>query len=129
MTNPFAGRGGPEDAWYDENAGPIVRLYAMTSGRAGDEGDEFTVGALISRTGDHAGGTELSAEKSAILRLCAHPVSVAEIAAHLALPLGTVKALLADLRGAGLVQLPSPPAEGHSSEHLMRRLHDGLRAL
>ena len=26
-------RGGPDDAWYDDAAGPIVRLYAMTGGR------------------------------------------------------------------------------------------------
>lgn len=130
MTNPSArARRGPEDAWCDENAGPIVRLYAMTGGRAGTDGHEFTVSTLISRTDERTEGAELSAEKSAILRLCARPLSVAEIAAHLALPLGTVKVLIADLREAGFVRKPPQPAQGASVEHVMRRLRDGLRAL
>src|SRR4051812_31667285 len=96
MTSPSASRGpalargGPDDAWCDENAGPIVRLYAMTGGRAGTDGHEFTVSTLIMRTEERIEATDLSAEKSAIMRLCARPLSVAEIAAYLALPLGTV---------------------------------------
>jgi hypothetical protein len=129
MTSPSAlAPGGPADAWYDENAGPIVRLYAMTGGRAGTDGDEFTVSTLISRTDEGPEGTDLSAEQSAILRLCARPLSVAEIAAYLALPLGTVKVLIADLRRAGFVQRPPEPAEGHSSMQVMQRLRDGLLA-
>lgn len=127
MTSPSAlAPGGPADAWYDENAGPIVRLYAMTGGRAGTDGDEFTVSTLISRTDEPTEATDLSAEQTAILRLCARPLSVAEIAAYLALPLATVKVLIADLRSAGLVR---SPAEGPSSVDAMRRLRDGLLAL
>jgi hypothetical protein len=129
MTSPSAlVPGGPADAWYDEHAGPIVRLYAMTGGRAGTDGHEFTVSTLISRTDEDTEGMDLSAEQSSILRLCARPLSVAEIAAYLALPLGTVKVLIADLRGAGLVQPPPQPADGHSSLDVMRRLRDGLLA-
>ena len=134
MISPFASpgpalaRGGPEDAWYDDNAGPIVRLYAMTGGRAGTDGHEFTVSTLITRTDDRTEGTDLSPEKSAILRLCARPLSVAEIAAYLALPLGTVKVLIADLHSAGLVQSPPDPADEQSSLDVMRRLRDGLLA-
>jgi hypothetical protein len=124
---PAASRG-PADAWYDDNAGPIVRLYAMTGGRAGADGHQFSVSTLISRTDEATEGMDLSAEKSAILRLCARPLSVAEIAAYLALPLGTVKVLIADLRSAGLVQSPPQPADGSSSMDVMRRLRDGLLA-
>ena len=118
-----------EDAWYDDNAGPIVRLYAITGGRAGETGREFTVSTMVTRVGDRTQGADLPEEKSAILRLCAEAVSVAEIAAHLSLPLGTVDVLLGDLRRAGLVHTPVRSVEGHPSEDVMRRLRDGLLAL
>jgi hypothetical protein len=124
MSNRFS-----EDAWYDDNAGPIVRLYAMTGGRASTTDREFTVSTMVTRAGDRTAGADLPAEKSAILRLCTRALSVAEIAAHLSLPLGTVDVLLSDLRRAGLVQTPEKPAEGHLSADVMRRLRDGLLAL
>jgi hypothetical protein len=124
MSNRLA-----DDAWYDDQAGPIVRLYAMTGGRASATGREFTVSTMVTRAGDRTEGADLPDEKSAILRLCTRALSVAEIAAHLSLPLGTVEVLLDDLRRAGLVQTPEQPAEGHVSADLMLRLRDGLLAL
>ena len=126
---PAAARGGPEDVWYDDNAGPIVRLYAMTGGRVHLDDHEFTVSTLVRRTGDPARASALSPEESAILRLCARALSVAEIAAYLTLPLGTVQVLLGDLRGAGLVRTPSQPEQEHLSLAVMERLHAGLLAL
>jgi hypothetical protein len=118
----------PEDAWYDEQAGPLVRRYAMTGGRAGAAGHEFTVSTLVRRSTDRTQGADLSAEKSAILRLCARALSVAELAAYLALPLGTVEELLGDLRRAGLIQTPRDQP-GRPPVDVMRRLRDGLLAL
>ena len=122
-------RGAPEDAWYDDNAGPIVRLYAMTGGRSSETDREFSVSTMVTRAGDRTSGADLPWEKSAILRLCGRALSVAEIAAHLSLPLGSVQVMLGDLRRAGLVQTPAPPAAGHPSADLMLRLRDGLLAL
>jgi len=125
----MSNRGVTEDAWYDDGAGPIVRLYAMTGGRAAATDREFTVSTMVTRIGDRTAGADLPAEKSAILRLCARALSVAEIAAHLALPLGTVEVLLGDLRRAGLVETPDQSAAEHPSVDMMRRLRDGLVAL
>jgi hypothetical protein len=118
-----------EDAWYDEEAGPIVRLYAMTGGRVSAAGTDFAVSMLVRRTGDPAADAGLSAEKSAILRLCTRALSVAEIAAYLSLPLGTVAALLGDLRDAGLIRTQPRSAREHLPMEVMQRLHDGLLAL
>ena len=119
---------GPEDGWYDENAGPIVRLYAMTEGRSRPDGHEFAVSTLVRCSDGCDAGAELSAEKSAILRLCTRSVSVAEIAAHLVLPLGTVAVLLGDLVGAGLIQTPEP-VDGRPPADVLERLRDGLQVL
>lgn len=117
-----------EDAWYDEQAGPLVPLYAMAGGHTGAADHEFTVSTLVCRSTDRTEGDDLSAEKSAILRLCARALSVAELAAYLALPLGTVEALLGDLRRAGLIRTPDDQPE-HPPADVMRRLRDGLLAL
>jgi hypothetical protein len=57
-------------------------------------------------------------------------VSVAEIAAHLDLPVGIVRVLLGDLLGRGLVsvRVPQPPAEP-PSEEIFAAVIEGLRAL
>jgi hypothetical protein len=130
MSSRFARAGGAtEDAWYDDNAGPIVRLYAMTGEQAGGADREFSVSTMVTSAGGRTAGVDLPPEKSAILRLCARALSVAEIAAYLSLPLGTVEALLGDLRRAGLVQTPAPQRPGHPSAEMMLRLRDGLLAL
>ena len=130
MTSPSAlAPGGPADAWYDENAGPIVRLYAMTGGRAGDTDREFTVSTMVTRSHRDPADADPLDEKSAILRLCDRALSVAEIAAHLSLPLGAVEVLLGDLRRDGLVRTPDQSAADHPSVDLMLRLRDGLLAL
>lgn len=122
-----AGARGSEDAWYDENAGPVVRLYAMAPGRSRRDGVEFAVSTLVRCTGRSVAEAELSSEKAAILRLCTRAVSVAEIAAHLMLPLGTVAVLLGDLRDGGLIQ--TPPVEVQPAVDLLARLRDGLQVL
>jgi hypothetical protein len=124
----MSSRGGPDDAWYDEAAGPIVRLYAMTGGRTIDNGQEFTVSTLVRNIGAGTEGIDLSPEQSAVLRLCTGALSVAEVSASLALPLGTVKVLLEDLRAAGLIHAPAQTTDEPSLQ-LMQRLHNGLLAL
>jgi hypothetical protein len=67
-----------------------------------------------------------------IVDLCAHPRSVAEIAALLAVPLGVARVLLGDLAGAGAVVVhPTAGSVGDGAPDLefMRRVLVGLRNL
>jgi hypothetical protein len=64
------------------------------------------------------------------MRLCRKPLSVSEIAAHLRLPLGSVRVLLGDLRDAGLIAVPGPKAAADQpSQELLERVLSGLMAL
>ncbi|MFI2434121.1 DUF742 domain-containing protein [Streptomyces sp. NPDC018693] len=47
-------------------------------------------------------------EQAAVLRLCASPLSVAEVSAYLRLPFSVVTVLLTDMLAAGLVQARAP---------------------
>jgi hypothetical protein len=122
----------PENVWLDEDAGPVVRPYAMTRGRTRPATGQFDLIALISTTSaaPSAAAVGFGPEHVAIIRICRSPVSVAEIAAHLDLPLGTVRVLLGDLLDDGLIvaREPQPMAQLPSDDVFEAVIH-GLRAL
>jgi hypothetical protein len=126
-----------ERRWYDEDAGPMVRLYAMTRGRARPSGEMFDLVAMITADTPYGAGSVygadpgLAPEPAAILDCCrAQSQSVAEIAADCDLPVGVVRVLLGDLLDAGLIQVsrPVPPAM-LPDERILREVINGLRAL
>ncbi|MFI6289183.1 DUF742 domain-containing protein [Streptomyces sp. NPDC051018] len=135
MTEP-TGTGTPGSHWYDAEAGPLVRPYAMTGGRTspGPGNVRFDLIALVDIAPDGPGQAEegpLGPEHRALLELCRHETqSVAELAADADLPVGVVRVLLGDLLEAGHVRVrrPVPPAQ-LPDERLLREVIAGLRAL
>ncbi|MFD7388526.1 DUF742 domain-containing protein [Streptomyces sp. NPDC059852] len=122
--------------WYDNEAGPLVRPYAMTGGRTrpGPTGVTFDLIALVTLS-TAAPGTDddstLGPEHRALIELCRPETqSVAELAAGADLPVGVVRVLLGDLleRGRVTVSRPVPPAH-LPDERILREVIEGLRAL
>jgi hypothetical protein len=133
---PYPGHGSDRH-WYDDDAGPLVRLYALTQGRTRPASQAFDLIALIRSEPpygpDDPYGMDpgLAPEPAAILELCRHqPQSVAEIAADCELPVGVVRVLLGDLLDAGLIHVshPVPPAM-LPDERILREVINGLQAL
>ncbi|MFC4050719.1 MULTISPECIES: DUF742 domain-containing protein [Actinomadura] len=129
-----------DGAWYDDAAGPVVRPYALTGGRTHYTGDDFDLVALIAAAEPPeaaAGEPALAApawapgpEHHMILELCRTPLSVAEIASDLELPLGVVRVLLGDLLDRSLIQVRRPaPVAQFPSERVLKEVIDGIRAL
>jgi hypothetical protein len=119
-----------DDIWYDEEAGPLVRLYAITGGRAEAPAGDFTLSTIVQRVPGAEPGHDLSLAESTIVDLAERPVSVSEIAARLGLPLGPVRVILGDLRAAGLVAVPrSRDAAERPSMRLLEQVLSGLNAL
>jgi hypothetical protein len=120
-----------DNVWLDEDAGPVVRPYAMTRGRTRPTGD-FDLIALVRATQPlhavvHIG---LEPEHTAIIRLCQSPISVAEISAHLDLPLGIVRVMLGDLLDRQLILASEPkPATQLPNERVLKAVINGLRSL
>jgi DNA-binding transcriptional ArsR family regulator len=119
-----------EDVWYDAQAGPLVRLYAITGGRTEASASDFTLNTIVRWVPGSEPAGELTHEQKTIAQLTDRPVSVSEIAARLGLPLGTVRVILSDLRDAGLVAVPQPrnASEAPTMEQLQQLL-SGLNAL
>ncbi|MCI2417935.1 DUF742 domain-containing protein [Saccharopolyspora sp. K220] len=117
--------------WYDDEAGPMVRLYAMTRGRAQPNRGPLDIIALVVANTLPEQDMTLTPEQARILQLSRdRPVSVAEIAAQSDLPLSVVRILLTDLLDAGHLRIdrPTPPRE-LPSEDVLREVINGLRAL
>ncbi|MEV0961678.1 MULTISPECIES: DUF742 domain-containing protein [unclassified Streptomyces] len=134
-----AADGGPDllgSRWYDAEAGPLVRPYAMTGGRTqpGPNSARLDLIALVDAAGDaadRAAESLLGPEHRALLELCrTETQSVAELAADADLPVGVVRVLVGDLLEGGhvTVSMPVPPAQ-LPDERILREVIDGLRAL
>lgn len=140
------------ERWFDD-AGPVVRPYAMTRGRTrcSPEAARLDMIALViaetADAGTDAGtGTDtdagtvheddlhdpaLTPEHVDIVRMCRRsPLSVAELATDLDVPVGVIRVLVGDLLDADLVRVsrPVPPAE-LPDENILREVINGLRAL
>jgi hypothetical protein len=75
--------------------------------------------------------TGLSPEKRRVMELCqGGALSVAEVAAHLALPASVTKVLLSDLVDSGhiVTRAFAPEAADRPEDQLLREVLDGLRA-
>ena len=121
----------PDHHWLDDDAGPVVRPYTVTGGRARPNTgglDLLTyVEALYAPEADLV---SLQPEHRAILSLTRRAQSIAEIAGQLDLPIGVVRVLVGDLMQANLVStFDSDNSLNPPDEHTLQAVIDGLRAL
>jgi DNA-directed RNA polymerase specialized sigma24 family protein len=122
--------GTAEEAWYDDDAGPVARPYTMTGGRTAPERGHLDLISLLVARQAATPVQPLFPEQARIVELCHHPLSVAEVGAELDLPLGTVRVLLGDLLAAGLIETHEPPTlSERPSKELLEAILVGLRAL
>ncbi|NNH74860.1 DUF742 domain-containing protein [Nocardia uniformis] len=120
----------PREHWYEEDAGPLVRLYAVTRGRGSAQRAELDMTTLV--VADSGIALRRNApEYQSIARFCRTAQSVAEVSAHLQLPLALSKVLIGDLIDDGYLSYRSPPSlSGDSGDiGILRAVMDGIRAL
>ena len=134
--------------WFDEDAGPVVRPYAVTGGRTRHDRSDFDLIAIVLTLEDAVPddlGTDLAAmssgpsrrpdpplgpEHEKIVMLCRSPLSVAELASEVGLPLGVVRVLLGDLLEHELIRVRRPaPVAQFPNERVLKDVIDGLHAL
>ncbi len=110
----------------------LVRPYAMTGGRTRPR-YQLAIEALVSTAADPERLRGQLPEHQRICQLCLEVKSIAEISALLAIPLGVVRILVADLAEAGLVAIHQPggdeSAGGQPDVTLLERVLSGLRKL
>jgi hypothetical protein len=117
----------------DERAPSMVRPYSRTGGRTRPVRD-LDLEALVvttTRATDPATAHLLSHEHSTVIELCEDTVSVAEIAARMAVPLGVARVIIADMLQLGLVEVlkTSATAGDERDPTFLRRVLSGLQRL
>ena len=117
----------------DRRAEERLRIppYALTGGRVRSSTD-LPLEAIVRVT--EAGQTNARAlplEQREICRICGNPTSIAEVSAHLQLPLGVVRVLVGDLVTDGLLDSndSAVPLDNRPDLRLLERVLDGLQAL
>jgi hypothetical protein len=108
----------------------LVRPYAMTAGRTRASGVHLAMEAVIV-TQPGVAEEGLRYEARLIVSMCVAPLSVAEIAARLNVPVGTARVLIGDLVQDGLVAVHDGQVDrgGRPDVALLERVLDGLQAL
>lgn len=105
-----------------------LRPYAVTGGRTRG-GVELAIEAILRTTAaGRRAGDHLSLERQQIVRMCAEPLSVAEVSAHLGLHLQAVRVLLGDLVDEGYLET-SARTDARADLRLLERVLDGLQSL
>lgn len=111
----------------------LTRPYALTGGRTQPPDRSLAIEALVEMSWrGYDARDETTFEKAEILDLTQRTLSVAEVAAHLDVPLGVARVLVGDLAEDGLVIIhPPPDAEdgGAQDPKLLEKVLHGLRTL
>ncbi|WTA56512.1 DUF742 domain-containing protein [Kitasatospora purpeofusca] len=133
----FRARTPVDDRWFDDEAGPVVRLYSMTRGRARpvEDGLFDLISLIVAKDPAPVAAAVpahvLDPEHQTILAWCRRePISVAELGSYTDLPVSVVRVLLGDLYDAELISVTRPvPLAELPDERLLRDVINGLRAL
>lgn len=113
----------------DAHPGAPVRPYFVTGGRT-QAARPIAIEALVqlSAHGERAVGS-LHFERRAIADVVRTPVSLAEVAARVGVPLGVARVLVADMANDSLVVLHEASLRLQDDIALITRLINGVRAL
>ncbi|MEF9907314.1 DUF742 domain-containing protein [Streptomyces sp. P9-A2] len=113
-------------------AGRLVRPFTLTGGRTRPSRADFTLITTVTTVEPQpVEAARLQPEHTRILRLCAEPLAVAELAARLDLPMSVVVIMLCDLLEAGriIVRPPHHVTRTKPDLDLLQKVRDGLGRL
>lgn len=96
----------PEPARAEEGELPNPERLYVVAGPDGKRANLDLVTLIVARVEDPP--PSATPEQAALLRLCAAPLSVAELSAYLSLPFSVVTVLLTEMLTAELVQARAP---------------------
>lgn len=122
------------DSDGDEGGGARFkpRSYVYTRGRTRSNVD-LPLETLVRVTPQgQSAAPRLALERKKIVSLCTAPISIAEVSAHLSIPLGVARVLVGDMTEEGFLQSYKPQHAQNGERpdlKLLERVLDGLQAL
>jgi Protein of unknown function (DUF742) len=122
-------REGHGERWFDAEAGPVVRPYAVTKGRTQATGTFGLIDVVAATDGWPSDHFRPGPEHRRILSLCRRPVPVVDLTSEINLPVGVVRILLSDLAAEGMLRIVSAQRQPVADQRLLRMVLDGLESL
>ncbi|MEM7096517.1 MAG: DUF742 domain-containing protein [Actinomycetota bacterium] len=117
-----------EDIVFEDDRSRALRPFLVTGGRTTTDTD-LEYETLVEATGA-AVREPLRFESAQVVARCTEPLSVAEISAHLSIPLGSALVLVGDLVEAGhLLSHHTHNAESDAGFSLVTRIIAGVKQL
>jgi hypothetical protein len=119
-----------DSEWLDQDAGPVVRPYALTGGLTRPSGQRFDLldmVGVVRRIGQDM--PQLPPEQAEVVQRCQIPAPLVDLAADLDLPVGVIRILVSDLRERGLVTIHRAEPAGVGDLKILQEVVDGLRRL
>lgn len=112
----------------DADPGRLLRPFVLAHGANNPPGPPLDLASMVAALRVPDADDELNPEQAAVLRLCASPRSIAELAAALELPPSLTRLLVTGMVAAGSLRVGDPPAAS-PTEALLQAVLEGLRAL
>ena len=112
--------------------GELVRPFALTRGRAQSIDDLALEAVLVTTPRGSQEAPYAGHHKHQIAQLCQQAQSLAEISAHLRVPLGVANVLVSEMVTDEMLTLHQPSTEDDGPDqrmHILERVLDGLRRL
>ena len=109
-----------------------VRPYVLTGGRTRSAIDLPIETIVKSTLRGLSMASQLTLERKRIVMMCVEPLSIAEISAHMHVPLGVARVLVGDMSAEALLEtnkLPVARLGDRPDIKLLERVLDGLQAL
>ncbi|HEY3879966.1 MAG TPA: DUF742 domain-containing protein [Trebonia sp.] len=117
------------ERWFDHEAGPVVRPYALTKGRTQATGTFGLIDVVVATGERPSEHFRPGPEHRRILAVCRRPVPVVDLTSEIDLPLGVVRVLLSDLTADGMLRIISAQRQALPDQRLLRMVLDGLESL
>jgi hypothetical protein len=119
------------DRWFDREAGPVVRPYALTKGRTLPSGGAAfgLIDVVVATSERPSAYFRPGPEHRRILNMCRLPTPIVDLTSEIDLPLGVVRVLLGDLTSEGLLRVLSTQKQPVTDQQLLRMVLDGLESL
>ncbi|MEY9210987.1 DUF742 domain-containing protein [Thermobifida halotolerans] len=111
----------------DADPGRLLRPFVLTAG-AGDTTPVLDLASMVVAAREPGEEDELRPEQATVLRLCATPRSIAEVASALAAPPSLTRLLVSDMVAAGALRVGAPP-DAEPTDSMLQAVLEGLRAL
>lgn len=81
----------------------LVRPFVLTGGRTRADAPELAIETVVCARSDASGRTDLRREERRVIEVLRGPMSIAEVSAHLAIPLRAAVILVSELVAGGAI--------------------------